>query len=65
VLCAGDLPSLLGAAYRGFECALHALRGAEGNAGSLLPALVLAVDGRDAVAAAGLFPAWALACRRA
>jgi hypothetical protein len=56
---------LLGAAYRGFECALHALRGAEGNAGSLLPALVLAVDGRDAVAAAGLFPAWALACRRA
>lgn len=60
MLHAGDLPALLGAAYLGFECALHALRGAEDHAGSLLPALVLAAaeaaDGRDAVAAAGSFP---------
>ena len=55
-----DLPALLGAAYRAFECALQALRGAEDHAGPLLPALVLAAaeaaDGRDAVAAAGPFP---------
>ena len=68
VLHAGDLPALLGAAYLGFECALHALRSAEEHAGSLLPALVLAAaeaaDGRDAVAAAGCFTARALCCRR-
>ena len=49
---------MLGAAYFGFECALHALRVAEDHAGPLLPALVLAAaeaaDGRDAVAAAGV-----------
>ena len=60
VLCAEDLPALLGAAYCAFECALQALRGAEDHAGPLLPALVLAAaqaaDGRDAVAAAGSFP---------
>ncbi len=56
---AGDLPGLLAAAYRAFECALQALRGAEDRAGPLLPAFVLAAaaaaDGRDAVAAAGPF----------
>jgi Flp pilus assembly protein CpaB len=55
-----DLPALLAAAYRAFECALQALRDAEDRAGPLLPALVLAAaeaaDGRDAVAAAGPFP---------
>ena len=55
-----DLPALLAAAYRAFECALQALRDAEDHAGPLLPALVLAAaeaaDGRDAVAAAGPFP---------
>ena len=60
VLRAEDLPALLGAAYRAFECALQALRGAEDHAGPMLPALVLAAaqaaDGRDAVAAAGPFP---------
>jgi hypothetical protein len=60
VLRAENLPALLGAAYLGFECALQALRGAEDQAGPLLPALVLAAaeaaDGRDAVAAAGSFP---------
>ena len=60
VLRAESLPALLGAAYRAFECALRALRGAEDHAGPLLPALVLAAaeaaDGRDAVAAAGSFP---------
>ena len=60
MLQAEDLPALLAAAYFGFECALHALRNAEDHAGPLLPALVLAaaeaVDGRDAVAAAGSFP---------
>jgi len=60
VLQAEDLPALLAAAYFGFECALHALRGAEDHAGPLLPALVLAAaeaaDGRDAVVAAGSFP---------
>ena len=60
VLRAEDLPALLGAAYRAFECALQALRGAEDHAGPMLPALVLAAaqaaDGRDAVAAAGSFP---------
>jgi hypothetical protein len=60
VLRAGDLPALLGAAYRAFECALQALRGAEDRAGPLLPALVLAaaeaVSGRNAVAAARSFP---------
>jgi hypothetical protein len=57
VLGAEDLPALLGAAYRAFERSLRALRGAEGHAGPLLPAFVLAAaaaaDGRDAVAAAG------------
>jgi hypothetical protein len=56
---AEDLPALLAAAYRAFEYALQALRGAEDNAGPLLPAFVLAAasaaDGRDAVAAAGSF----------
>jgi len=60
VLRAEDLPALLSAAYRGFECALQALRGAEDHAGPLLPAFVLAAaaaaDGRDAVAAARSFP---------
>jgi hypothetical protein len=42
VLGAGDLPALLGAAYRAFERALQALRGAEDQAGLLLPAFVLA-----------------------
>jgi hypothetical protein len=60
VLRAEDLPALLGAAYRAFDCALQALRGAEDHAGPMLPALVLAAaqaaDGRDAVAAAGPFP---------
>jgi hypothetical protein len=59
VLQAEDLPALLAAAYGAFECALQTLRGAEDHAGSLLPAFVLAAaaaaDGRDAVAAAGLF----------
>jgi hypothetical protein len=59
VLQAEDLPALLGAAYFGFECALHALRGAEDHAWPLLPTLVLAAaeaaDGRDALAAAGSF----------
>ena len=57
---AANLPALLGAAYRAFEWALQALRGAEDQAGALLPAFVLAAaaaaDGRDAVAAAGSFP---------
>ena len=57
---AGNLPALLAAAYRAFDYALQALRGAEDHAGSLLPAFVLAAaaaaDGRDAVAAAGSFP---------
>jgi len=60
VLRAEDLPALLTAAYRAFDCALQALRGAEDHAGSLLPAFVLAAaaaaDGRDAVAAVGSFP---------
>ena len=60
VLRAEDIPALLGAAYRAFECALQALRGAEDRAGPLLPAFVLAAaeaaNGRDAVAAAGSFP---------
>ena len=60
VLRAEALPALLGAAYRAFECALQALRGAEDHAGPMLPALALAAaqaaDGRDAVAAAGPFP---------
>jgi hypothetical protein len=60
VLRAEDLPALLTAAYGAFECALQALRGAEDNAGPLLPAFVLAAaaaaDGRDAVAAARSFP---------
>ena len=58
---AEDLPALLAAAYRAFESALQALRGAEDNAGPLLPAFVLAAaaaaDGRDAVAAARSFAA--------
>lgn len=53
MLRAGDLPALLGAAYRAFERALQALRGAEDQAGPLLPAFVLAAaaaaNGRDAV----------------
>jgi hypothetical protein len=56
---AADLPALLAAAYRAFDHALQALRGAEDNAGPLLPAFVLAAaaaaDGRDAVAAATSF----------
>jgi hypothetical protein len=60
VLRAEDLPALLAAAYGAFECALQALRGAEDDAGPLLPAFVLAAaaaaDGRDAVAAARSFP---------
>ena len=60
MLQAEDLPALLVAAYRGFDCALQALRGAEDHAGPLLPAFVLAAaaaaDGRDAVAAARSFP---------
>ncbi len=56
---AKDLPALLAAAYSAFECALRALRGAEDDAGPLMPAFVLAAaaaaDGRDAVAAAGSF----------
>ena len=60
VLRADGLPALLAAAYRAFECALQALRGAEDHAGPLLPAFVLAAaaaaGGRDAVAAAGSFP---------
>lgn len=59
MLRAGDLPALLGAAYRAFERALQALRGAEDQAGPLLPAFVLAAaaaaNGRDAVAAATSF----------
>ena len=57
---AEDLPALLAAGYRAFDYALQALRGAEDNAGPLLPAFVLAAaaaaDGRDAVAAARSFP---------
>jgi len=57
---AENLAALLAAAYRAFEYALQALRGAEDHAGPLLPAFVLAAaaaaDGRDAVAAAGSFP---------
>jgi hypothetical protein len=60
VLQAGDRFALLGAAYRAFECALQALRGAEDRAGPLLPAFVLAAaaaaDGRDTVAAHSSFP---------
>ncbi len=60
VLRAENLPALLAAAYRAFECALQALRGAEDRAGPLLPAFVLAAaaaaDGRDAVADARSFP---------
>jgi hypothetical protein len=56
---AEDLPALLAAAYRAFDHALQALRGAEDDAGLLLPAFVLAAaaaaDGRDAVAAATSF----------
>jgi hypothetical protein len=56
---AEDLPALLAAAYLAFDYALQALRGAEDNAGPLLPAFVLAAaaaaDGRDAVAAVRSF----------
>jgi hypothetical protein len=56
---AEDLPALLAAAWCAFDYALQALRGAEDNAGPLLPAFVLAAaaaaDGRDAVAAATSF----------
>ncbi len=59
VLQAESLPALRAAAYCAFECALQALRGAEDDAGPLLPAFVLAAavaaDGRDAVAADGSF----------
>jgi hypothetical protein len=62
---AEDLPALLAAAYRAFDYALQALRGAEDNAGPLLPAFVLAAaaaaDGRDAAAAATSFAMPALA----
>ena len=43
VLRADDLPALLAAAYRAFECALQALRGAEDHAGPLLPASFIPV----------------------
>jgi len=56
---AEDLSALPSAAYRAFEWALQALRGAEHQAGPLLPAFVLAAaaaaGGRDAVTAAGSF----------
>ena len=65
MLRAEDLPALLAAAYRAFECALRALRGTEDHAGPLLPGFVLAAaaaaDGRDAVASAGSFPGSATA----
>jgi hypothetical protein len=51
---AAGVPVLLAVAYDVFEYMLRALRGAENQAGVLLPAIVLAAaaagDGRDAVA---------------
>ena len=57
---AADVPVLLAVAYDVFEHMLRALRGAEDQAGDLLPAFVLAAaaagDGRDAVARAPWLP---------
>ncbi len=57
---AAGVPALLAVAYDVFEHMLRALRGAEDQAGPLLPAFVLAAaaagDGRDAVAAAPWLP---------
>ena len=57
---AADVPVLLAVAYDVFEHMLRALRGAEDQAGILLPAFVLAAaaagDGRDAVARAPWLP---------
>src|SRR5262245_3062763 len=57
---AADVPVLLAVAYDVFEHVLRALRGAEDQAGVLLPAFVLAAaaagDGRDAVARAPWLP---------
>ena len=57
---AADVPVLLAVAYDVFEHMLRALRGAEDQAGVLLPAFVLAAaaagDGRDAVARAPWLP---------
>ncbi len=57
---AADVPVLLAVAYDVFEHMLRALRGAEDQAGNLLPAFVLAAaaagDGRDAVARAPWLP---------
>src|SRR5690348_5060793 len=51
---AADVQMLLAVAYDMFEQILRALRGAEDQAGPLLPAIVIAAaaagDGRDAVA---------------
>ena len=58
---AAGVPALLAVAYDVFEHMLRVLRGAEGQAGVLLPAIVLAAaaagDGRDAVARAPWLPA--------
>ena len=55
-----DVPALLAVAYDVFEHMLRALRGAEDQAGIVLPAIVLAAaaagDGRDAVARASWLP---------
>jgi hypothetical protein len=57
---AAGVPALLAVAYDVFEHMLRALRGAENQAGTLLPAIVLAAaaagDGRDAVARAPWLP---------
>ncbi|MGH3195089.1 MAG: hypothetical protein ACRDNT_03955 [Streptosporangiaceae bacterium] len=57
---AAGVPVLLSVAYDVFEHMLRALRGAENQAGVLLPAIVLAAaaagDGRDAVARAPWLP---------
>ena len=57
---AAGVPVLLAVAYDVFEQILRALRGAEDQAGPLLPAIVLAAaaagDGRDAVARAPWLP---------
>ena len=57
---AAGVPVLLAVAYDVFEQILRALRGAEDQAGPLLPAIVMAAaaagDGRDAVARAPWLP---------
>jgi hypothetical protein len=54
---AENLPALLAAAYRAFEYALQALRGAEDHAGPLLPAFVLAAAAAGRIVAYVTFDA--------